>query len=108
MALDGVAISALVKELNEKLSGGKIDKIHQPERDEIIMHIRHLGTNTKLLLCANPSFPRIHITEMTKENPAQPPMFCMLMRKHLAGGKILGFEQDNFERIIKMNIEVTL
>lgn len=107
MALDGVAISALVKELNEKLSGGKIDKIHQPERDEIIMHIRHLGTNTKLLLCANPSFPRVHITEMTKENPAQPPMFCMLMRKHLAGGKILGFEQDNFERIIKMNIEAS-
>ena len=62
MALDGVAISALVKELNEKLAGGKIDKIHQPERDEIIMHIRHIGENAKLLLCANPSFPRAHIT----------------------------------------------
>lgn len=105
MALDGVAISALVKELNEKLAGGKIDKIHQPERDEIIMHVRHIGENSKLLLCANPSFPRVHFTRMVKENPAQPPMFCMLLRKHLAGGKILNFEQDNFERIIKMNVE---
>ena len=107
MALDGVAISALVSELNSKLSGGKIDKIHQPERDEIIMHIRHLGENHKLLLCANPSFPRVHLTTMTKENPAQPPMFCMLMRKHLAGGRIIGFEQNDFERIIKMNVEST-
>lgn len=105
MALDGIAIAALVKELNERLSGGKIDKIHQPERDEVIMHIRHIGENSKLLLCANPSFPRAHITNMTKENPAQPPMFCMLLRKHLAGGRILGFEQNDFERIIKMNVE---
>lgn len=105
MALDGVAIAALVKEMNEKLSGGKIDKIHQPERDEVILHIRHIGENHRLLLCANPSFPRAHITRMTKENPAQPPMFCMLLRKHLAGGKILGFEQNDFERIIKMNVE---
>ncbi|MBQ8526180.1 MAG: NFACT family protein [Clostridia bacterium] len=107
MALDGVAISALVKELNERLAGGKIDKIHQPERDEIIMHIRHIGENSRLLLCANPTFPRVHLTRMTKENPAQPPMFCMLLRKHLAGGKILGFEQNDFERIIKMNVEAS-
>ena len=105
MALDGIAISALVKELNEKLVGARIDKIHQPERDEIIMHIRKIGENCKLLLCANPTFPRVHITRMTKENPAQPPMFCMLLRKHLSGGKILGFEQNDFERIIKMNVE---
>ena len=105
MALDGVAIAALVNELNTACAGGRIDKIHQPERSEIIMHIRSLGSNLKLLLCANPSFPRMHITKMNKENPSQPPMFCMLLRKHLAGGKIIGFEQVDFERIIKMNIE---
>ena len=105
MALDGVAIAALVDELNKACAGGRIDKIHQPERSEIIIHLRSLGNNLKLLLCANPSFPRMHITNTTKENPAQPPMFCMLLRKHLTGGKILGFEQVDFERIIKMNIE---
>ena len=105
MALDGVAIAALVDELNKACAGGRIDKIHQPDSNEIIIHLRSLGSNLKLLLCANPSFPRVHITQATKENPAQPPMFCMLMRKHLSGGKVIGFEQVGFERIIKMNIE---
>lgn len=105
MALDGVAIAALVDELNKACAGGRIDKIHQPDSNEIIIHLRSLGNNLKLLLCANPSFPRVHITRATKENPTQPPMFCMLLRKHLAGGKILNFEQVGFERIIKMNVE---
>ena len=107
MPFDGITINCLVNELNNKLSGGRVDKIHQPERSEIVMHIRSLGGNYKLLLCANPSFPRVHITSTTKENPASPPMFCMLLRKHLANGKIVGFEQVGFERIIKMNIEST-
>ena len=105
MALDGVTICALVNELNKRLSGGKIDKIHQPERDEIVLHIRHAGENIRLLMCANPSYPRVHITQIQKENPTQPPMFCMLLRKHLAGGKIINFEQADFERIVKMNVE---
>ena len=105
MALDGVAISTLVDELNKACLGGRVDKIHQPDSNEIIIHLRSLGNNLKLLLCANPSFPRVQITQATKENPAQPPMFCMLLRKHLSGGKIVGFEQVGFERIIKINIE---
>ncbi len=105
MALDGVAIAALVDELNKACTGGRVDKIHQPDSNEIIIHLRSLGNNLKLLLCANPSFPRVHITQAIKENPAQPPMFCMLLRKHLSGGKIVGFEQVGFERIIKINIE---
>ena len=90
MALDGAAIAAVTHELNEKIVGGRVDKIHQPERDEIIINIRCAGNNLRLLLCANPSFPRLHLTEMSKENPASPPMFCMLLRKHLCGGKKIG------------------
>ena len=79
MAFDGIVVHTIAGELNEILIGGRIDKIHQPERSEIIMHIRSLGSNIKLLLCANPSFPRMHITQMSKENPVQPPMFFMLL-----------------------------
>jgi len=96
MPFDGITINCLVNELNNKLKGGRVDKIHQPERSEIVMHIRSLGGNYKLLLCANPSFPRVHITTTTKENPSSPPMFCMLLRKHLSNGKIVGFEQVEF------------
>ena len=105
MALDGITISALCYELNEKLSGGRIDKIHQPERDELIISVRTFGGAYKLLICANPSYPRIHITNSQKENPQKPPMFCMLLRKHLSSGKILSVCQDGFERIIKIAIE---
>lgn len=105
MALDGAAIAAVVHELREKTVGGRVDKIHQPERDEIIISLRCAGNNLRLLLCANPSFPRLHLTEMTKENPASPPMFCMLLRKHLSGGKITKVEQIGFERIVAISIE---
>jgi len=105
MALDGVVISALAKETAEKIVGGRIDKIHQPEKDELIISVRTFGGAYKLLLCANPSFPRFHITEMQKENPDKPPMFCMLLRKHIQGGKILYVAQDGFERIIRIGIE---
>lgn len=105
MAMDSITIRALTIELNELLSGGRIDKIYQPERGEIIMGIRSGGVNYKLLLCANPSFPRVHITEEKAENPASPPMFCMLLRKHLSAGKILRVYQHSFERVIKIDIE---
>jgi len=105
MALDGVVISALAKETAEKIVGGRIDKIHQPEKDELIISVRTFGGAYKLLLCANPSFPRFHITGMQKENPDKPPMFCMLLRKHIQGGKILYVVQEGFERIIRIGIE---
>ncbi len=105
MAMDSITVRALTMELNELLSGGRIDKIYQPERGEIIMGIRAGGINYKLLLCANPSFPRVHITESKAENPATPPMLCMLLRKHLSAGKILRVYQHSFERVIKIDIE---
>lgn len=105
MAMDSITVRALTIELNELLSGGRIDKIYQPERGEIIMGVRSGGNNYKLLLCANPSFPRVHITESKAENPATPPMLCMLLRKHLSAGKILRVYQHSFERVIKIDIE---
>jgi len=105
MPLDGIVADCITKELNLKLTGGRIDKIFQPEPDEIIMFIRAKGANNKLLLSANPNYPRIHLTEISKDNPSTPPVFCMLLRKHLIGGKITGFDYNDFERIITVNIE---
>lgn len=105
MAMDSISVRALAVELNELLAGGRVDKIYQPERGEIIIGIRAGGVTYKLLLCANPSFPRVHITETKPENPASPPMFCMLLRKHLSAGKVIRVYQHSFERIIKIDIE---
>lgn len=105
MAFDGIVIHAVALELNELLTGGKIDKIHQPERDTVTVSVRTREGAHRLLLCANPSCARVHLMESAMENPMQPPMFCMLMRKHIGGGKITKIEQDGFERIIKVHIE---
>ena len=105
MAFDGMVIHALCKELNDVLIEGKIDKIHQPERDTVTISIRTRNGGYKLLLCANPSCARVHLVSSSMENPASPPMFCMLMRKHLSGGKITLIEQSEFERIIRIHIE---
>ncbi len=105
MALDGITVSNIVCELQKKLLGGRIDKVYQPLNDEIIFSVRSLGKNLKVLATANSSHPRIHITQIQKDNPAQAPMFCMVLRKHIAGGKIVSIEQPNFERIINIKIE---
>lgn len=105
MAFDGITISSIVHELNEKILNGKIDKIYQPEKDEIIMNIRCKGTGHKLLLTANSSYPRLHLTEQNKNNPAQAPLFCMVLRKHLAGGAISRIHQPGFERIVEIWVE---
>lgn len=106
MALDGITASAIVSELNTALLGGRIDKIHQPVADEIRMTIRGLGSGAKkLILSANSAHPRIHLTESSRENPMTAPLFCMVLRKHLAGGKIVEICQPNFERIIILRIE---
>lgn len=107
MALDGVVLSNIKYELENNLLGGRVDKIYQPERDEIIINVRSLGNNYKLLATANASNARIHLTELQKENPMNPPIFCMVLRKYIAGGKIVKIEQPNFERIIDIYIEST-
>ncbi len=105
MALDGIAVSNIINELNTTIVGGRIDKISQPERDEIILSIRNSGRNYKLLVTASPSFPRVCLTEQSKENPMKAPLFCMVLRKYIGGGRIVNIQQPGFERIIIFKIE---
>ena len=105
MALDAPAIKCLAEEICKKASNGRIDKIHQPEKDEIVLHIRTFTDSFRLVLSAGSSHPRIHFTETRKQNPLSAPLFCMLLRKHLGSGKITDVRQKDFERIIIMDIE---
>ncbi|MCX7921880.1 MAG: NFACT family protein [Clostridia bacterium] len=107
MPFDGIVTKCIVEELSETLSGGRVEKIFQPEVDEIILNIRAKGQNLKLILSAGANYPRIHLTDSVKENPSTPPVFCMLLRKHLGGGKILGVEFHDFERIVTVLVEST-
>ncbi len=105
MSFDGIVTRSIAIELNEKLKGAKIDKIYQPERDEIIIGLRTISDSYKLLMTASSSNPRIHLTTQKKENPITAPLFCMILRKHLQGGKILSVEQISSDRIIEIKIE---
>ncbi len=106
MALDGITIRALALELSETLVGGKIDKINQPEKDEVLFTIRNNGSNHRLLISANSANPRIYLAEnYKKENPLKAPMFLMLLRKHLGGGRVLSIAQKDFDRNILIDIE---
>jgi predicted ribosome quality control (RQC) complex YloA/Tae2 family protein len=105
MPLDALCLSGLVHELNTTLVGSKIDKIHQPGRDEVVLALRTANGNRKLLLSANPNHPRPQFTEVSRENPDVPPMFCMLLRKHLTGGRILEVTQPHLERVVDLRLE---
>ena len=87
MPMDALCLSAVCREVEPAVLGGRIDKIYQPSRDEILLQIRGRAGNCRLLLSANPSRPRLQLTDLPRENPAEPPMFCMLLRKYLAGEK---------------------
>jgi predicted ribosome quality control (RQC) complex YloA/Tae2 family protein len=103
---DGFAIRALCRELNLELNNARIDKIHQPERDELNIAIRHLKSgNQRLLISANARWARFHLSNERKANPTQPSSFCMLLRKYLEGGKIKEIKQLGMERIIHIRIE---
>ena len=106
MALDGLVVRSIAHELNTKLVGGKIDRVHQPENDEILLYVRNNRENFKVVLSSSSSNPRVYIAnKYNKENPLKAPMFCMLLRKHLQGGIITDITQVGFERIIKISIE---
>lgn len=105
MPLDALCLSGIVHELNTALAGSKIDKIYQPGRDEILLALRTQGGNAKLLLSANPSHPRPQLTQLPRENPDTPPMFCMLLRKHLTSGRILEVTQPPLERVVEFRLE---
>ena len=106
MPLDAIFLTALTAELNETLPGSRIDKIQQPDRETVLLSLRTQGAgNRRLLLSASPNHPRIHYTAEKFEQPAQPPMFCMLLRKHLSGGRILSLTQLPMERAVDLCIE---
>lgn len=105
MALDGIVISNVVYELKEKLIDGRISKISQPEKDEIVLTIKNNRENYKLFMSAGASLPLIYLTEETKQNPMTAPGFCMLLRKHLNSARILDIIQPGLERIIRIKIE---
>ncbi|WP_195428380.1 NFACT RNA binding domain-containing protein [Clostridium sp. D46t1_190503_E9] len=107
MALDGIYLYSLVYDLKKSILNCKIDKINQPEKDEVILTLRKDRQNIKLLISASSKFPRIHLTNISKPNPLQAPMFTMVMRKYLIGGRITDITQLNGDRILQLHIEST-
>lgn len=104
MALDGVTLAYLVNELAPQLIGARIDKIFQPEKDEIHFLLRQQGSR-RLLLSTSATSPRFHLTQENKKNPPSPPMFCMILRKHLEGGKLVSLHQSELERVVTFDIQ---
>ncbi len=104
MALDGIFLSAVRREL-ERLIGGRVDKIYQPAREEIIMTVRTREGSEKLLFNSSANDARVHITNAAAENPKTPPMFCMLLRKRLTSGKLVSIRQDGCERVLYFDFD---
>ncbi|MBQ0027580.1 MAG: NFACT family protein, partial [Lachnospiraceae bacterium] len=105
MAFDGITVAAIVHELNKIMIEGRINKISQPEKDELLLTIKAGGTQYRLIMSANPSLPLVYLTEENKVSPAVAPTFTMLLRKHIQNGRIISITQPDFERIIVMEIE---
>ena len=104
MSMDGLALFTAVQEL-QRLVGGKIDKIQQPEKDLLLFFVRTQGETLRLLVCSHAENGRVHFTEKSYENPQAPPAFCMLLRRRLIGGRIIGLRQaDDLERILYVDI----
>ncbi|WP_303790225.1 NFACT family protein [Ruminococcus flavefaciens] len=104
MALDGAFLHAVKRELMP-LIGGRVEKIHQPSREEVIISIRTRSGSKRLYISANAGSARVHITENSVDNPQTPPMFCMLLRKRLGSGKLIDIRQDGLERILFLDFE---
>jgi predicted ribosome quality control (RQC) complex YloA/Tae2 family protein len=102
MNFDSIILSAVAAELNSRIKGGRVDGIHQPSPLDMVLTIRHGGGNHGLLISAEADSPRIHLTSVKRPNPKTPPGFCMLLRKYLAGGRLEGVEQVDFDRILHL------
>lgn len=105
MANDGMMLHHIVNELKTQALGARVSQIYQPNRDEILINLRSINGNKKLLLSARANSPRVHFTEYSVENPAKPPMLCMLLRKRLGGGKLLDIHQGGLDRIVTFKFE---
>ena len=98
MAFDAALMAAVLEEIRQRTAEARVDKIHQPSRDTVIFQLKCRDGREKLLFALNPTAPRLHLTAANPENPAEPPMFCMLLRKHLLGARLLRVEQIPMER----------
>lgn len=108
MSLDGAFLHCVLGEIEARgLIGGRVDKIHQPSRDEIIITLRTFGGAERILFSANSASARVGLTSQVPENPKQPPMLCMLFRKYLSGGRLTAVRQDGLERILNFDFECT-
>lgn len=105
MSFDGIVTRAVVHEIQEQLISGRIVKIHQPYKTDLVITIRARGRNHTLFISANPSFARLHLTKEKFDNPQEPPMFCMLLRKHLEGSILENIEQKGLERIVTFSFK---
>ena len=107
MAFDAYFMTAVLEEVRVKCIGARIDKIHQPSRDTLILQLKSRESREKLIFVANPTAPRLHLTSASPENPAEPPMFCMLLRKHLLGAKLNSVTQPPMERAATFTFDCT-
>ena len=107
MAFDAFYMSAVLQEIRRKATGARVEKIHQPSRDTLIILLRCEGGREKLLFAANPAAPRLHFTAASPENPPEPPMFCMLLRKHLSGARLSCVTQPAMERAATFTFDCT-
>ncbi|MBU9720408.1 MULTISPECIES: Rqc2 family fibronectin-binding protein [Bacillaceae] len=105
MSFDGIVTRAVTHDLQNKIITGRITKIHQPYKTDLVITVRANGRNHSLFLSVNPSFSRFHLTNEKYENPKEPPMFCMLLRKHLEGSILQGIEQQGLERIVTFSFK---
>ena len=104
MPLDAISLRALVEELRPQILNLRIDKVQQPARDQVVLLLRG---NKRLLLNAGANAPRLQLTNLLRDNPAEPPMFCMLLRKHLVGARVADITQPGLERLVRMELDVT-
>ena len=109
MAFDGITVAGLCRELQETLTGGRIYKIAQTDRNELVLTIRPAadrgGGQLRLYLCSDPSLPLVYLTRTSRQAPLQAPAFCMLLRKHLQNGRILSVGQPGLERVLRITVE---
>lgn len=105
MPLDGLTLGFIARELQQTLGGARVERVTQPEKDMLLLALRNNGQNYKLILSASPSFARAHLTKGQFINPIDAPMFCMLMRKHLSGGRLMEISQLNGDRVLLLRFE---
>lgn len=107
MPLDAICLGAVTEELNHVLAGCRVEKVYQPDRDEIVLQTRGQGGARRLLVSIAAGAPRVHFIDAARENPATPPMFCMLLRKHVQGAKIAAVVQPAVERMLTIELDTT-